>query len=205
MASITNLNRYQRRKEKTRQDLLAAAKKVLAEKGYHNTKIADIAAAADVGVGTFYLYYETKEALFFELVEETARVLKEEIDQARAQVDDVAEKVRAANYAFFRFAQDNRELLKIIFGHGNAFNVLLRQVYALFIDRSTNNVAEGIQQAVFRPLPPEVVANALVGMSAQVVSWWVEQEGLSAEEMAETMTDFMLHGLARHPARLTPA
>src|SRR5688500_15403860 len=88
MALMTTLNRYQRRKEKTRQELLAAAKKVLAEKGYHNTKIADIAVEADIGVGTFYLYYSTKEALFFELVEETARLLKEEIDHARAQVED---------------------------------------------------------------------------------------------------------------------
>lgn len=115
MAAVTNFSRYQRRKEKTRQELLAAARKVLAEKGYHNTKIIDIASAADVGVGTFYLYYSTKDAVFLELVEETARLLKEQIEQARATVTGSVEKLRAANQAFFRFAQDNRELLKIIF------------------------------------------------------------------------------------------
>src|SRR6266478_9912487 len=99
-ATVTNLNRYQRRKEKTKQDILVAARKVLAEKGYHNTKIIDIAAAADIGVGTFYLYYQTKDALFLELVEETARSLKKEIDQARAQVEDLAEKIHAAQLAF---------------------------------------------------------------------------------------------------------
>jgi AcrR family transcriptional regulator len=201
MVSVTNLNRYQRRKEKTRQELLAAAKKVLAEKGYHNTKIADIAATADIGVGTFYLYYPTKDALFLELVEETARSLKEEIDQARAQVEGLVEKVRAGQHAFFRFAQDNRELFKIIFGHGNTFNELLRQVYAMFVADAANNVTEGIRQAVFRPLRPAVVANALVGMSAQVVSWWIEQDGPAVEEMAEAMTDFILHGLVRNPTQ----
>src|SRR6266850_3912460 len=113
-ATVTNLSRYQRRKEKTKQDILAAAQKVLAEKGYHNAKILDIAAAADIGVGTFYLYYQTKDALFLELIEETARLLKEDIDQARARVDGLAEKIQAANLAFFRFARDNRELLKIV-------------------------------------------------------------------------------------------
>ncbi len=201
MALVTPLNRYQRRKEKTRQELLAAAKKVLAEKGYHNTKIADIAVEADIGVGTFYLYYSTKEALFFELVEETARLLKEEIDQARAQVEDLVEKIRAANHTFFRFAQDNRELFKIVFGHGNTFNELLRQVYATFIADAAANVAEGIRQQVFRPFHPDVVANALIGMSAQVVSWWIEQEGLSIETVAKVMTDFTLHGLALYPAQ----
>jgi AcrR family transcriptional regulator len=199
MAVVTPLNRYQRRKEKTRQDLLTAAKVVLAEKGYHNTKIADIAAAADIGVGTFYLYYPTKDALFLELVEETARALKAEIDQARAQVQDLVEKIRAANLAFFRFARNNRELLKIVFGHGNTFDELLRRVYAMFVGDAAERVTEGIQRAVFRPLPPQVVANAMVGMFAQVVSWWIEQEGPSAEEMAVVMTSFVLHGLAVNP------
>src|SRR5215813_7251970 len=201
MVTVTTLNRYQRRKERTRQELLTAAKTVLAKKGYHNAKIIDIAAAADIGVGTFYLYYPTKDALFLELVEETARALKEEIEQARARVDGLAEKIQAANLAFFRFARDNRELLKIIFGHGNTFNELLRQVYAMFVANATERVAEGIEKAVFRPFPSQIIANALVGMSAQVVSWWIEQEGPPAEEMAETMTNFVLHGLALHPTR----
>ena len=201
MATVTNLNRYQRRKEKTRQELLAAAKTVLAEKGYHNAKVADIAAAADLGVGTFYLYYPTKDSLFLELVEETARSLKQEIDQARAQVEDLSEKILVANLAFFRFARENRELLKIVFGHGNTFNELLRQVYATFISDAAQRVTEGIQRGVFRPLPAPVVANAMVGMSAQVVSWWIAQEEPSAEEMAETMTNFVLHGLASDPLR----
>jgi AcrR family transcriptional regulator len=201
MASVTNLNRYQRRKEKTRQELLAAAKKILAEKGYHNTKIIDIAAAADIGVGTFYLYYPTKDALFLELVEDTARILKEEIDQAKAPVVDRLEKLRAAHRAFFHFAQNNRDLLKIVFGHGNTFNELLRRVYAMFVADTVTDFNDGLNQGVFRPLHPETVANALVGMFAQVVSWWIEQEGPSAEEMAETMTNFILHGLAAHSTR----
>src|SRR5215471_17560246 len=133
MATVTNLNRYQRRKEKTKQDILAAARKVLAEKGYHNTKIIDIAAAADIGVGTFYLHYQTKDALFLELIDETARLLKEEIDQARSTIESATEQLCEANRAFFRFAQENRDLLKIVFGHGAIFNALLRQVYAMFI------------------------------------------------------------------------
>lgn len=197
MAAITNFNRYQRRKEKTRQELLVAARKVLAEKGYHNAKVIDIATAADIGVGTFYLYYPTKDALFLELVGETAQLLKAQIDDARVTVEGAVEKIRAANQAFFRFAQDNRELLKIIFGHGNTFNDILRQVYAMFVSDAAERFIEGVTHKEFRPLPPYIVANSLVGMFAQVVSWWIEQNEPSAEAMAEIMTDFVLHGFAR--------
>lgn len=195
MAAVVNLTRYQQRKEKTKQDLLAAARKVLAERGYHNAKIMDIAAAADIGVGTFYLYYPTKDALFLEMVEETARLLKERIDQARMTAEGAIEKMRAANQAFFRFAEENRDLLKIIFGHGNAFNELLRTVYAMFVEDAVARVAEGVERAEFRVLQSRVIANALVGMFAQVVSWWIDQEGPSAATMADIMTDFVLHGL----------
>ena len=69
-------NRFERRKARTRDDLIAAATRVLAEKGLHGTKIADIAAAADVGVGTFYLHFATKDALYDALVEDAATRLK---------------------------------------------------------------------------------------------------------------------------------
>ncbi len=195
MAAVVNLTRYQQRREKTKQDLLAAARKVLAERGYHNAKIIDIAAAADIGVGTFYLYYPTKDALFLEMVEETARLLKERIDEARLTVEGAVEKMRVANHAFFCFAEENRDLLKIIFGHGNAFNELLRTVYGMFVEDAVERVADGIERAEFRALQSHIVANALVGMFAQVVSWWIDQEGPSASYMAEVMTDFALHGL----------
>ena len=66
------MNRFERRRERTRRDLLASATRVLAKKGLHDTKVADIAAAADIGVGTFYLHFPTKDALFDAVVEETA-------------------------------------------------------------------------------------------------------------------------------------
>ena len=51
---------------KTRVDLLAAAERVISKKSYHRTRIADIASEADVGLGTFYLRFKTKNEIFIE-------------------------------------------------------------------------------------------------------------------------------------------
>src|SRR5947207_1638195 len=80
-------NRFERRRERTRQELLAAATRVLAEKGLHETKVTDIAAAADVGVGTFYLHFPDKETLFDAVVEETVHRLKATVDAGDLLVD----------------------------------------------------------------------------------------------------------------------
>src|SRR5204863_9944339 len=120
-------NRFERRRERTRQELLAAATRVLAEKGVDRTKITDIAAAADVGVGTFYLHFPDKEALFHAVVEETAERLKTAVDAARELADGPVEQMLAASTAFCAFAEKNRELFKIVFGHAAAYDDVIRR------------------------------------------------------------------------------
>ncbi|TMB57631.1 MAG: helix-turn-helix transcriptional regulator [Deltaproteobacteria bacterium] len=82
---VATTNRFERRRERTRRDLLAAAVRVLAKKGLHDTKVADIAAAADIGVGTFYLHFPTKDALFDAVVEDTVVRLKGVPDRVRSR------------------------------------------------------------------------------------------------------------------------
>ena len=193
--AVAGPNRFERRRERTRQDLLAAATRVLAEKGLHQTKIADIAAAADVGVGTFYLHFPDKETLFDAVVEETVRRLKATVDAAREKARGPLEKVEAANRAFFRFARDNREVFKIVFGHAAAYNDLIRRAQTLFIADIEKEIREGIASGAFVPLPPALVAQAVVGMATQVISWWTEHESVPIETLIETTTALALHGI----------
>src|SRR5437660_11420009 len=195
-------NRFERRRERTREERLPAATRVLAGKGLHQTKIADIAAAADVGVGTFYLHFPDKETLFDAVVEETVRRLKATVDAAREKARGPLEKVEAANRAFFRFARDNREVFKIVFGHAAAYNDLIRRAQALFIADIEKEIREGIASGAFAPLPPALVAQAVVGMSTQVISWWTEHESVPIETLTATTTRLALHGITPHaPAK----
>ena len=193
-------HRLQRR-EQTARSLLEAARTVLAAKGYHGTKIVDIARAARVGVGTFYLYYPTKEALFLELVEETVARLKVELDSVRATVIDPIEHARTRTLTFFRFASDNRELFRIVFGHGASFHDVVRRCQDTFIRDMQEGLEIGTASGAFRPGDAAVWAQALIGMSLQVVSWWIEQEGVPIEEVARSLSDLALHGITQGPWR----
>jgi AcrR family transcriptional regulator len=55
----------ERKKQRTRQALIDAAVQLFAEKGYDETTVADIAAAADVSTRTFFLHFPAKEAVVF--------------------------------------------------------------------------------------------------------------------------------------------
>ncbi|HJQ75613.1 MAG TPA: TetR/AcrR family transcriptional regulator [Gaiellaceae bacterium] len=200
-AARSAATRFDRRRERTRGQLLAAATRVLAEKGLHGTKIADIAAAADVGVGTFYLHFPDKETLFDAVVDETVRALKATVDAARAKAKGPLAQIRAANVAFFHFAQENREVFKIVFGHAAAYNDLIRRAQALFIADVERTVREGIACGVFAPLPPALVAQAVIGMATQVLSWWTEHESVPIDSLIETTTTLALGGIAPDAAK----
>jgi AcrR family transcriptional regulator len=188
-------NRFERRRERTRLELLAAATRVLAEKGLHETKIADIAAAADMGVGTFYLHFPTKDALFDAVVEDTMRRLKAVVDEARRTAPGPVEKMLDGNSAFCRFADQNRQVFKIVFGHAAAYNDAIRRAQAMFAADIEETVREGVAAGVFAPILPEVAAQAIVGMATQLLSWWTERESIPLETLHETMATLALRGL----------
>ena len=66
------------RKMDKKNELLAAAREVFAEKGYKAAGISDIAKRSQMAVGSFYKYYESKEAIFLEVyIAENSRIREE--------------------------------------------------------------------------------------------------------------------------------
>ena len=61
--------RATRRRTLRRDDILKVAQRVIGTKGYQATSVADVIEAAHVSRGTFYLYFESREALFHELLD----------------------------------------------------------------------------------------------------------------------------------------
>jgi AcrR family transcriptional regulator len=187
--------RFARRRERTRRELLAAATGVLARKGLRDTKIADIAAAADVGVGTVYLHFATKEALVEAVVEDAVARMKAAIDAARDAATDPVAKVRAANAALCRFARENREVFRIVFGHAAAHHDVIRRAQDLFAADVAETIRAGITSGAFKPVPVEPAAQAAVGMATQLLSWWTAHQTVPIEVLEQTMATLALEGL----------
>lgn len=83
------------RADRTRADLLSAAERLIAERGYEAASVADIAAAAGYTKGALYAHFASKEALFLELAG-TRRAAAEPRDRTAADPVDLIEEARAA-------------------------------------------------------------------------------------------------------------
>ena len=186
-----NPNRFDRRREKTRIDLLAAAERVIASKGYHQTRIADIATEADVGLGTFYLHFKTKNEIFIELIETGAAELREMINAAKAGVESVEEKLRITIGTILDAAAEHPEQFRIVFGHGPAFLDLMVRVHEMFIEDLRRDFEPTLGERA------NAVANLTIGMLSQAVSWLLERTDLPLTEIKELTVNFALGGLGR--------
>jgi AcrR family transcriptional regulator len=81
------------RGERTRQRLLDTGATVLPARGYHDTRVDDIVAAAAVSHGTFYRYFDNKDDFFRVLAEEASAAMIELLDRFRPDGD--ADELRA--------------------------------------------------------------------------------------------------------------
>lgn len=86
-------DRRERKKQFTRAALLRSAFVLFQERGIYGTRIADITAAADVGKGVFYNYFETKEALLAELMREALDLLEREFLMNLGGASTLSERV----------------------------------------------------------------------------------------------------------------
>ena len=96
-----------------REQLLAAAREVLATKGYERTTVSSIAGRAKVAQGTFYLYFPSKEALPGALAQQLSDALGEAVAGAVNGTTALDEAVQALVEATWRTAEEHKDVLVI--------------------------------------------------------------------------------------------
>ena len=170
--------RWQRRPDARPEEILEAAKHVFGESGYAGTKLEDVARRAGVSKGTLYLYFDSKEALFREMVR--AKVV--------AALAHAEETVRT-------FDGSSRELLVI----------LVSSMYRRLRDDGMARVGRVVQAEL--PSFPELAQfyfEEVILRSRRLVSRVLER-GVESGEFREVSHGFAARGLASllvHTAQL---
>lgn len=200
-------SRTARRKAQTRALLLDAAAGVMSDVGYHDAKVQDIAARADVGTGTFYNYFGSKEEIFQALTADTIAGLAAHIERTRDDVTDPRERLYRGWRAVFEYADSHRDRLRVFFGEGQAFHAFMQQAYEVFAADIEAGLRDGIAAGVYRPANVELLAVASVGMASHLVQWWLEHPEVAVDDVVDEIAVFEWCGRTcrSHPMRRTSA
>jgi AcrR family transcriptional regulator len=102
------------RGERTLRKILDAAREEFGERGFSESSIVGITQRAGVALGTFYTYFDSKEALFQALVGDMSAQVRDAVAPAFSQGRDGLDRERCALEAFLRFARDHRDIYRII-------------------------------------------------------------------------------------------
>ena len=191
-------------KSQRRDEIIAAAKKVFARNGFHDTTIADIAKEAELAYGSVYWYFDSKHDLFRQLIAVEEYGLRTHVAVALAksgtQFGFAEAPFRASLRATFEFFDANPATAKLLFRDAYAldsrFDKQLGGVYERFIDDIASLIAAAQNRGDVLAAPPRLVAYMLTALIGHMAHRRLStDDGISSSEAADLVVALVIKGL----------
>ena len=156
------------RGEKTLRKILDAALAEFGQRGFHDSSIVGITSRAKVALGTFYTYFDSKEAVFAALVSHMSGQVRDHVAPVLQEARGGLDGEGRALAAYLRFVLDHREVYRII----DEAEFVDPDGFRLHYETTANRIAGRLQAATDSgeltddgPLATEVRAWAIMGMN----------------------------------------
>jgi AcrR family transcriptional regulator len=193
------------RGRRTLRKLLDASAIEFGEKGFHEASVSSITRRAGVALGSFYTYFDSKEALFRALVQDMSENVRSNARAAIATDMSAIAIERAALTAFLRFAREHKEIYRIIDEAEFVDPASYRTHYETVAERIAARLAAGSEKGEFRDGLGELEAWAIMGMNVFVglrYAVWDDRDGAegktrSLEDVAGAVNTLVARGLMR--------
>lgn len=168
--TATAADRRAARAEARREEILDAAQRIFATKGYNETGIADIAADLGIGHGTFYRYFENKQDIAVQVLDrailDIATALSDEDPYASNDVDEYRAQTTRIMLRMFEKLESHPEAFTLLHVQSVAIDTSATQrsfeAYSAYTEVFLRN---GIEKGFLRAdMDVEITAQALVGL-----------------------------------------
>jgi AcrR family transcriptional regulator len=185
------------RGRRTLRAILDAAAAEFGEKGFHDASISGITRRAGVALGSFYTYFDSKDAVFRALVRDMSDQVRDRVAPALKAAPDQLAAERAGLLEFLEFVRRHKEIYRIIdeaeFVDPDSF----RAHYATTADRITQRLTAGAARGEVRDDVSDIHAWAIMGMNVFLgLRYGVWGEDRTTQDVADTIADLLNRGLA---------
>ena len=190
-------------KRERRRQILEAAKYVFAVAGYHGASIHAIIDRANIARGTFYLYFESKSAVFSSILDEAMENLRRHMHRIDVENPNAAPpqvQLRAQIVGALQYVVQDRPLAMLLLSAGHTPDAeaaeRLDQFFAEVRDLLRRAFESGQEIKLLRKLQPELLAAAMLGMIRGVVEHIITQpEPPTVESLVDEILLVALRGV----------
>jgi AcrR family transcriptional regulator len=158
-------SRVARRRSHARERLVLGGAEIIAAKGTENLRLREIADRADIGFGSFYSHFRTKDELIAAVAEHTVRSRIAPVLSRAVQSSDPAESASISHRWFIRLASTDPQAARLIVNLDRADVMLATAIH----DEARDTLQRGIDAGRFRPLHIEPTLVFVVGATIAVM------------------------------------
>lgn len=169
-----------------REIILKSAYKVFMEQGYHSAKVSDVANLAQVGKGTVYEYFSSKEELLRGVIKEGIKYYMQELNKSTANATNPWEKIKNMVKKHADILRNNQNISNLMF---NNFGIMTEEFHQFLIEQRKTMIKtvqqlieEGIKSNTIMEMDKEIGARIIIG---SMVSLNCETVCLTEEKVEE--------------------
>ncbi|WP_169721451.1 TetR/AcrR family transcriptional regulator [Brevibacterium album] len=178
-----------------RAQLVECATRVIAARGYSSSSMDDVAEAAGISKPVLYQHFDSKLALYLEVVRQASGRLETAILSALATEGGTRGRIRATISAFFGFVDDHRDQYTIVFSL-DSYEPEARAIVAAVRSRLTAEIARAVAQGVETDArTAEFIGNTVTSMGESAARYVAADPELDRERAADSFTSFLVSGL----------
>lgn len=186
------------RGRRTQRALLDAAAAEFGERGFHESSVVSITARAGVALGSFYTWFESKDALFRALVLDMSGRVRDHVAPVLTVREGTFDREEAALHAFLEFAREHKEIYRIIDEAEFVAPEEWRRHYETTALRIAERLREGVARGELAGPIDEVHAWAVMGMNVFLgLRYGVQDGSRELEEVSALANALLRRGLER--------
>ncbi|HEV2635849.1 MAG TPA: TetR/AcrR family transcriptional regulator [Actinocrinis sp.] len=181
--------------------LIAAATRLFAEHGYESTSVQDVVSAAGVTKGAMYHYFDSKDALLYEIYHRLLAMQAGQLEQIAAGPGAPGLRLRLAAVDVVETTAANLDEAIVFFRSQHLLAAdkqkLVRIERRRYHERFRDLVTEGQQSGEFRAeVDPDLVVSYFFGSVHHLGTWFHPDGPLTATAVGESYADLLLSSLA---------
>jgi AcrR family transcriptional regulator len=205
--AIAQAGRREERKAQNRAKLLAAARKVFAEKGLGEATARDIVRETDLATGTFYNYFSDKEECFRALLKEFEERVRDATLPLRRDTSMALEcRVELGARAFFQVVADDAELFEVLRRNIGSFPFLEPEsIFPAGMEEFAEDLDAWKREGDLPGIDTVYLSAAIAGAAMQIASKMLERDPPDVDGATRFMTRSVLASIAALAAQLSPA